>query len=147
MPLVNDRMTKEDAEKIATPAPRGEYEVEITKVFADESGNVEFVSEKGNSMLKIGMKIVSGPFTNGMNTDEKGLNIGKLVKTYYAIFGTGFMAAFKRAFPSCLNEEGVINTDLCVGLRARAYLKISTHEGNDSNEIGKLLAYKPSDAE
>lgn len=89
-------------------------------------------------MLRFGLKVSSGPYKDDANLDEKGANAGKLVKAYNAVFGTGFMAAFKRAFPECLTEDGSVNTDLAIGLKAYAELKVTTYEGVESNEIAKL---------
>jgi len=138
MPIVNDGMTREEADQIAKPAPKGKYLIEINKVFADEKGDVEFESDKGNKMLRFGFKIVSGPYKDGVNLDEKNTNANKLVKAYNAVYGTGFMASFKRAFPDCLTETGAVNTDLAMGLQQYADLKVTTYEGVDSNEINKL---------
>jgi len=138
MPVYDDNMTMEEAELIAKPAPKGKYEVEINKVFVAEDGSCVIESEKGNQMYRFGMKIVSGPYKDGVNLDEKGTNTNKLVKAYNAVFGTGFLAAFKRAFPDSQTEDGKTNTDLAIGLRAFAELKITVYEGVESNEIAKL---------
>jgi len=41
------------------------------------------------------------------------MNTNKLIKAFNAVYGTGFMAAFKRAFPECLTEDGSVNTEPC----------------------------------
>lgn len=46
MPIVNDGMTREEADLIAKPAPKGKYEIEINKVFTDEGGEAVFESDK-----------------------------------------------------------------------------------------------------
>lgn len=126
-PLISDGMTLEEAEKIAKPAPKGDYPIEITGFFVGEDGDAVITNEQsGNKMLRVKMKIADG--------EHK----GKLVKAYNAVFGTGFMAAFKRAFPDCLTETGAINTDLAVGLVGKAALKVTSYEGVDSNEVAKL---------
>lgn len=139
MPIVNDEMSMEEAELIAKAAPKGKYLIEISKVFTTETGEVVFEKEEtGNKMYRFGMKIVEGPYKDGVNQDEKGVNKDKQIKPYNAVFGMGFLAAFKRAFPDSQTEDGKTNTDLVVGLQAFADLKISNFEGAEGNEIAKL---------
>jgi hypothetical protein len=138
--IVEDGMTQEQAEQIAKPAPKGKYEVEITGFFVGPDGSPVIENEtSGNRMLRLKLKVASGPYKDGINQDETlKANEGKLIKAYNAVYGTGFMAAFKRAFPDCLTETGAVNTDLAVGQRAFAELKVTTYEGVESNEISKL---------
>jgi hypothetical protein len=131
MPLITDGMSFEEAELIAKPAPKAKYLIEITGFIAGEGGELVSESEKGNKMLKVRTKIVK-------DAKENTEQAGKFLKVYNAVFGTGFMASFKRAFPDCLTETGAINTDLAIGLQAYADTKISSYEGVDSAEIAKL---------
>jgi len=131
MPLVDDGMTMEEAELLSTPAPKAKYEVEITGFKTSEDGDPIVLAEKsGNKMLVVNMKIAT-----------EGPQKGKPLKPYNAIFGTGFMANFKRAFPAACSS-GPVDTDIAVGMRTFADVKITSYEGNDRNEIAKL--YPPA---
>ena len=132
MPIVDDGMSQEQAELLASPAPKGKYQIEITGFVVGENGDMVSESEKGNKMLKVRQKIV------GDKDGNPSEHAGKFIKIYNAVFGTGFMAGFKRAFPGGLTETGAINTDLMIGQKAFADLKISSYEGVESNEIAKL---------
>lgn len=141
--IYEDNMTQEDAELMSTPAPKGKYLLEVTKVFktVDENGEqtgVFIKEETGNRMYRLGMKIVEGPFKDGVNTDAKGINTGKQVKPYNAVWDTGLLAAFKRAFPETQLEGGKTDPDLAIGLQVYADLKVKTFEGIEGNEIAKL---------
>jgi len=69
MPIVNDGMTREEAEKLQNFSPKGKYG--RPKVFADETGEVVFESDKGNKMLRFGLKVSSGPYKDGVTWIRK----------------------------------------------------------------------------
>lgn len=141
MPIYDDGMTQEQAERMTTPAPKGKYRVVITKMLQASDGSFVHTSEKsGNKMYKIGSKIVNGPYDKDgdLPSEEENVHAEKLIKTYNAVWGTGLLAGFKRAFPECLTENGSINTDLAIGLEADADLKIEEFEGQKQNGIARL---------
>ena len=144
MAIVDDGMNQEMAERISRPAPAGDYLIEATSYVKGkdkdgEEGVVIFNEKSGNTMYRINFKIVEGPYDKmGNNTDTDGVNADKLLKSYNAVWGTGFLAAFKRALPETLTDDGKVNTDLTPGLQCKARVKVSSHDGVESNEIGRL---------
>jgi hypothetical protein len=139
MPIVEDGMTPEQAEKIAKPAPKGKYVIEITGFIVMKDGGIVHTNDTtGNKMYKVKTKIVNGPYDKDGSLPEVCDHADKNVKTYNAVWGTGLLANFKRAFPEGLTETGGVISDLMLGMTCDADLKVTSYEGQESNEIARL---------
>jgi hypothetical protein len=136
MPLVDTEMTQEQEEDILGVAPKDSYIVRCVAIRVnEETGTPVFTSEKsGKSYMKVAFQLDD-------DDPKKVVHKGKFPKDYNAVKGTGFMAMLRRAFPqACIGSQ--IDTDLLIGLRCVAKLKVSEYEGVTKNEISALLPLK-----
>jgi hypothetical protein len=125
MPIIDTDMTLEEAEQQLAVAPRGRYTLELTGFKVGEDGSAERTFASGNTGLTAMLRIAEG--------EQR----GKLIKPYNAVKGTGLMAAFKAAFPKANVGRG-FDTDVAVGMKCLADVKISVYEGLESNEVQRL---------
>lgn len=134
-PLVDTEMSEQQEEEILGVAPKDKYIVKVAAVRVAEDGTNIFVGQtSGNRMLRLAFQIDD-------DDPKKIAHKGKFPKDYNAVYGTGFMAMLRRAFPSCC-EGPKFDTDAVVGMRCIAKLIAKEYEGVTKNEIQALAPLK-----